>query len=191
MSYVERVQDGELPDVCAADCERLGYVPNYMRVLAHRPAAYAAWKQLIGAIRETMEERRYELATLAAARRLRSSYCSLAHGKVLAERFYTPAEVAEMASGRAAGLDEVGIAVMELADKVAADATSVTSADVDRLRDLGLNDAEIVDVALAAAARCFFSKMLDALGAEPDSTYRELDPVLRDSLTVGRAIAAN
>ena len=34
-----------------------------------------------------MDTRRYELATLAAARELRSSYCSLAHGKILAERF--------------------------------------------------------------------------------------------------------
>jgi hypothetical protein len=32
-----------------------------------------------------MDLRRYELATLAAARRLRSSYCCLAHGRVLAE----------------------------------------------------------------------------------------------------------
>ena len=42
---------------------------------------------------------------------------------------------------------------------------------------------------LAAAVRCFFSKVLDGLGAEPDGKYGQLDPALRDSLTVGRAIA--
>ena len=66
-------------------------------------------------------------------------------------------------------LDDVDRAVMELADKVAADATAVTQADVDRLRDLGLSDAEIADVVFAAALRCFFSKTLDGLGVEPDS----------------------
>ncbi len=109
-----------------------------------------------------MDERRYELATLAAARRLRSSYCSLAHGKVLADRFYAPVEVAGIARGDVSALDQVDIAVMELAEKIVADATSVTAADIERLRELGLSDDEIVDVALAAAARCFFSKTLDA-----------------------------
>jgi hypothetical protein len=34
-----------------------------------------------------MDLRRYELATVAAAKRLRSSYYALAHGSVLAEQF--------------------------------------------------------------------------------------------------------
>ena len=58
-----------------------------------------------------------------------------------------------------------------------------------RLRDLGLSDAEIFDVVAAAAARCFFSKTLDALGAEADPVFAELGPELRDALTVGRPIA--
>lgn len=78
---------------------------------------------------------------------------------------------------------------MDLADKVADDATAVQQADIERLRSAGLSDAEIVDVVLAAAARCFFSKTLDALGVEPDAKYAELDPDVRDVLTVGRAIA--
>ena len=191
MSYVELVPDGALPEVCAADRERFGYVPNLSRFFAHRPAAYAAWKQLNGAIKETMDERRYELATLAAARRLKSSYCSLAHGKVLADRFYAPVEVAGIARGEVSALDEVDIAVMELAEKIVADATSVTSADIQRLRELGLSDDEIVDVALAAAARCFFSKTLDALGVQPDLEYLQLDDDLRGALTVGRPIAGS
>ncbi len=166
-------------------------MPNFARVLAHRPAAYAAWRQLNGAIKEAMDERRYELATVAAARRLRSSYCALVHGKVLADRYHTAAEVAAIVRDHhAAGLDEVDVAVMDLAEKVAADATSVTQADVDRLTRLGLSDEDVVDVVLAAAARCFFSKTLDALGLEPDAALRELDPDLRDALTVGRPIAS-
>jgi alkylhydroperoxidase family enzyme len=109
---------------------------------------------------------------------------------VLAERFFQPAEVAAIARGDSVGLDEVDLAVMGLADKVAGDAGSVTQADVDRLRAVGLSDEEIVDVALAAAARSFFTKTLDALGVQPDSSYLELEPALRDALTVGRPIAA-
>ena len=77
---------------------------------------------------------------------------------------------------RTAGLDEVDVAVMDLAERVVDDATSIGDADLQRLRDLGLSETEIMDVVLAAAARCFFSKTLDALGVRPDASYRELEP---------------
>jgi uncharacterized peroxidase-related enzyme len=168
-----------------------GSVPNLTRGFSLRPDVYAAWRQLNGAIKSNMDLRRYELATMAAALRLRSSYCALAHGSVLLNELREePETVRALASDpRAAGLDAVDIAVMDLADKVAHDASSVTQADVDSLRALGLTDAEIMDVVLAASARCFFSKALDALGVAPDANYAQLDPDLREALTVGRAIA--
>jgi hypothetical protein len=46
-----------------------------------------------------------------------------------------------------------------------------------------------MDIVLAAAARCFFSKTLDALGVLPDASFRELEPELREALVVGRPIA--
>jgi uncharacterized peroxidase-related enzyme len=161
---------------------------NSERAFAERPEVFAAWQQLNGAIKSGMDLRRYELATLAAARRLRSSYCALAHGKVLIETFGEP--VREIAlDRRAAGLDELDLAVMDLAERVVEDATSIEDADLQRLRDLGLSETEIMDVVLAAAVRCFFSKTLDALGVLADASYRELEPELRDTLVVGRPIA--
>ena len=161
---------------------------NLERAFESRPEVYAAWRELVTAVKSGMDERRYELATLAAARRLRSSYCSLAHGKVLLEQFGEP--VREIAVDRgAAGLDEVDLAVMDLAERVVDDATSITDADRQRLRDLGLSDEDIMDVVLAATIRCFFSKTLDALGVLPDAEFRELDPELQAALAVGRPIA--
>jgi alkylhydroperoxidase family enzyme len=177
MAFVELIEDEEF---AAPDREVLGYTPNFCRLFARRPAAYAAWKQLNGSIKETMDLRRYELATVAAAGELRSSYCSLAHGKVLFDRFgFTPGDP----------VSEEERAVQELARKVAADATSVTQDDVERMRGFGLSDDEIFDVVLAAAARSFFSKTLDALGVAPDAAYRELPSDVREPLTVGRPIA--
>src|SRR5690348_13263483 len=135
-----------------------------------------------------MDLRRYELATLAAAQRLRSSYCSLAHGMVLIEKFDAP--VVDILRDRS-GLDDVDRAVMALAERVVDDATSIGEADVQPLRDLGLTEAEIMDVILAAAARCFFSKALDGLGVLPDAELAELEPELLDVLVVGRPIAGS
>jgi uncharacterized peroxidase-related enzyme len=174
----------------ATDREAFGFVPNFSRGFSLRPAVYAAWRQLNGAIKQDMDLRRYELATIAAANRLRSSYCMLAHGSVLLDKFLEPEALRTVAADhRNADLDSVDVAVMDLAEKVVDDATSVDQADIDRLRSLGLSDAEILDVVLAAAARCFFSKTLDALGIEADAKYAALEPPLRDALTVGRPIA--
>jgi uncharacterized peroxidase-related enzyme len=190
VAFIDTPADDDAVALYDADRERLGYVANYTRLFAHRPAVYAAWQQLNAAIKDAMDLRRYELATLASARELRSSYCALAHGKVLAEQFYDGPTVAALAADhRSAGLEPVDVAVMDIAEKVAEDASSVGPEDVARLRELGLDDAEILDVVLAAAARAFFSKTLEALGAEPDSAYSALDPPLRDQLTVGRPIA--
>ena len=161
---------------------------NYERAFEVRPDVYAAWRGLLGAIQANMDLRRYELATLAAAQRLRSSYCCLAHGKVLIEQFGEP--VLQIATDRsAAGLDDIDLAVMDLAERVVDDATSIDDADLQRLRDLGLSDEEIMDVVLTAAVRSFWTKTLDALGVQPDASYSELEPELREVLVVGRPIA--
>jgi uncharacterized peroxidase-related enzyme len=188
-------EDGAASDVAAAytrDRETLGYVANYTQVFAHRPAVLDAWRALNGAVKASMDPRRYELATVAAALRLRSSYCALAHGKVLAEQFDGPGAVARIATAPAtAPLAPVDRAVVALADKVAAGAARMTEDDLAELRGLGVDDADILDVVLAAAARCFFSSVLDAVGAEPDAAFRSLDGDLRDALTVGRSISGS
>ena len=194
MTFIETVPEGEasgdVTRMYETDREAFGHLPNFTRAFSHRPAVYAAWRELNGAIKAGMDLRRYELATVAAARRLRSTYCMMAHGSVLMDRFVAPGELAAIvADHHDAGLDPVDVAVMDLADKVAQDATSVTEADVETLRAHGLSDADVFDVVVAAAARCFFSKVLDGVGARADARYAGLDAPLRDALTVGRPIA--
>jgi len=163
-----------------------GHVPNFVTTFAARPAVYDAWKQLNGAIKESMDLRRYELATLAAAAALKSSYCCLAHGQVLADKYYTSEEVAALMEEPPA--DPVDRAVMAFARKIALSAGAVTQADVDDLKALGLTDTDVLDVVLAAAARSFFSKTLDATGTPPDDAFNRLPETLRQALTVGRPI---
>ncbi|HUO72807.1 MAG TPA: peroxidase-related enzyme [Solirubrobacteraceae bacterium] len=194
MAFVETLSEahasGAVAEMYEGERARLGEVPNFVKAFSLRPDVYAAWLQLNGAVKSNMDLRRYELATLAAARRLHSSYCTLAHASVLMRAFFEPDAVRALVEDyHTAGLEPVDVAIMELAEKVAQDATSVTAEDIQRLRDFGLSDRDILDVVLAAAVRCFFSKTLDALGAEPDSHYAGLPGELRDTLVVGRPIA--
>ena len=194
MTFIDPVPEAGAPPAVAEMYEQdrtaAGEIPNYTQAFSHAPEVYAAWNQLNAAIKARMDLRRYELATIAAASRLQSSYCMLAHGSVLTDRFVEPDELRAIVDDhRAAGLDEVDVAVMDLADKVAGDATSVTAADVERLRVLGLSDADVFDVVATASMRCFFSKALDALGVQPDARFAEVEPQLQRALTVGRPIA--
>jgi uncharacterized peroxidase-related enzyme len=193
MSFLEIIPEETAPDavaaIYAADRARMGYIPNYTRLFSLHPEAYQGWRGLVSSISRPMDERRYELATIGAARQLRSSYCSLAHGKILRDKFFDPSTVQQIVQNPgAAPLDGVDGAIVELAGKVADDATSVTEGDIEKLRSLGLSDRDIFDVVLAAAARCFFSKVLDATGTLPDRVYHDLEPELREALTLGRPI---
>ncbi len=74
----------------------------------------------------------------------------------------------------AAMLEPDEIAIMDFARQVVRDPHQLAEPDFDALRALGLSDEEILDVVLAASARSFYSKMLDALGALPGPNYADL-----------------
>ncbi len=194
MAFIETVPEeqatGDVKKIYDDDRKGKSYLPNYSKVFSLRPAVKESWNSLLKSIRSTMDTRRYELVTVAAARALRSSYCMLAHGSILQEKFYTAPQVTAIASWSPEGsLSPAEIAMMKFAEKVVRDATAITKDDIDDLRRQGFSDAEIFDITVTATARCFFSKTLDALGAEPDREYRNLDETMRKALTVGRPIA--
>lgn len=167
-----------------------GYLPNMYRAFGHRPEVMESWSALLSSLRGNIEPRRYELVTLAAARELKSSYCMLAHASVLATEGLGAEELASIVdNAENAPLNEQERAIMFFATRVVRDATSITQADIDALKTHALTDAEIFDIVAAAAARCFFSKTLDALGTSPDQAYVDkLGPELSEKLALGRPI---
>ncbi len=192
MAYIRTIEPGEAEGPVREMYEgvraRFGFVPNWAQAFSLRPAVLDGWTGLLKSIASNLPARTYELATLAAARALRSSYCSLAHGSVLADQVFDASTVtAIMKDG--GPLEPRERALMAFAEKLAVSADRVTEADVEALRQHGYRDEEIFDVAAAAAARCFFSKLLDALGILPDAVFHRLDPALREALTVGRPVA--
>ncbi len=168
--------------------DAFGYVPNYARAFSHRPELMTLWAELQRGIRRHVEPRRYELVTLAAAHALRSSYCSLAHGRMLAEHFSAEEVCAIVRDAEPSPLTPAERAMVRYARKVAVDASSVTADDVAELASYGFDDAEIFDIAAVAAARAFFTKVVDGVGAAPDSALGDLEPAFRDAMTVGRRI---
>jgi uncharacterized peroxidase-related enzyme len=193
MAFIRTIPPGAAHGAVAEMYEQVraeyGGIPNWAQAFSLRPAARSGWAALIAAIRANLSVRAYELATLAAARALRSTYCSLAHGRVLADQvFDPPAVTAIMRRDPGAPLEPKELAMMAYVEKIVRHADQVTENDIAVLRSHGYTDEEIFDFAAAAAARCFFSKLIDALGIEPDAGFGKLDPVLREALTIGRPL---
>lgn len=166
--------------------------PAYERAFATRPEVYAAWRGLAGTILAGMDARLCEVATLGAARALRSTYCSLAHGAVLLERHLDEQALLGLvdaadtgAVDEAANRDE---AVAAFAARVARSGPDIDQADIDALLAHGLTEQEVLDIVLAAAARCFFSTVLDATGTLADADLAErLGSGLTAALASGRS----
>lgn len=180
--------DGVIGEIYATEKERWGFLPEFVTSFSHHPEAYQAWLGLATALYSGMDRRRCELATLAATRVLGSTSCAVAHGKMLRDNFYASDEVLKIAKNhRDAGLDEVDVAIMDFAEKVASEPSTVTDDDVAVLRAHGLSDREIFDVALAVAVRAFFATLIESLGVRAERPLaRSLDPELLKALTYGR-----
>ena len=168
-----------------------GFLPNYAGAFSTRPDVAQAWNLLNSTIRDGMDRRRFELATIAAARALRSTYCTAAHSKFLRDVCGDEESLKAIAADPSgASLAAQDRAVYEFATKVATDAASIVLADIDRLREVGLSDADIADGVYAASARSFFTRVLDGLGVQLDQQTAEALPAdLLDSMIVGRPVA--
>ena len=187
----EEDADGDLAQYYRSQRAAWGFLPNYAAAFSTRPDVAQAWNVLNATIRDGMDRRRFEIATIAAARAARSTYCTAAHSKFLRDVCgdeATMQSITEQPDG--AALAPQDRAVYEFAAKVATDAASVEAEDVSRLRAAGLTDREIADVVFAASARCFFTAVLDGLGAQLDVQTAETFPeALLSSMIVGRPVA--
>ena len=169
-----------------------GYLPNYAPLFAGRPEVGEAWRQLNLAVRGGMDRRRFELATIAAARARSSTYCVAAHSKFLRDVCGDEAAMLALASdSTGASLEPADRAVVGFATKVATDPASISPEDVAQLREQGLSDADVADIVFAVAARCFFATVLDAGGAQADRQLGDsFDADTRKRLVAGRPFAA-
>ena len=192
MSFIETIPEQHADNEVRAMYERqssfYGYLPNYARVFSHRPEIMKLWADLQNGVRKHMDRRRFEIITFVAAHTLRSTLCSLAHGKALA-KYLSQEDVLKLARGEIpASLSVAEVAIVMFTRKMSRNASEVTAADIARLRDHGLADAEIFDVAAVAAARSFWTKVLEALGVEADAPFHDLDAEFKHTLACGRPL---
>jgi uncharacterized peroxidase-related enzyme len=190
MPFIEILADSALDAKVQAMYDKQasawGFVPNYAKVFCYRPEIMDLWAALQSGIKKSMGKRRYEIVVFAAATALRSTLCSLAHGKALTE-FFSADDVTMLAKDEAPqNMSTLELEIVRFAKRVARDASAVTQTDVDRLKECGATDAEIFDISAAAAARAFFTKLVESLGVAPEPSLLQMDREFIEALAVGR-----
>src|SRR5215472_2963188 len=168
-----------------------GYVWNLSRLWAHQPDTKNRLFELMSQACEPsgLSMRQRGILVTAAASTLGDSYCSLAWSGKLG-RESDPDLAAGVLTGTDAGLTEQEKALAAWARKVAKDPNSTTPADIQALRDCGLDDGQIFAITAFVALRLAFSTINDALGVQPDAQLAQsLPPEIRDAVTYGRPVA--
>jgi uncharacterized peroxidase-related enzyme len=174
-----------------ADRDDSGYVDNLTHLWCWRPdvlAAFASTRELLTDSALTSRDRAVLVAAAAGARS--DSYCSLAWGTRLAGEIGEQSAAAVLTSADD-DLDDRSRALAAWARKLVTDPNATTAADVDALRQVGLNEQTIFDATALVAFRLAFSTVNDALGAQPDAQLSDAAPPgVRAVVTYGRPTAA-
>ena len=168
-----------------------GYVWNVSRLWAHQPGTM---KQLFELMSQAFEPsglnfRQRGILVIAAASALGDSYCSLAWGAKLGKAS-DAAVAAGVLSGSDAELTDQEKAMAAWARKIATDPNATTQADIQALRDSGLDDGQIFAITAFVALRLAFSTINDSLGAQPDAQLAMSVPrEVREAVSYGRPAA--
>ncbi len=68
-------------------------------------------------------------------------------------------------------------AILDYAAQIATNVHQVSQQTLDRLRQAGLSDEEILDTAEIAALFCYYTRLVDALGIEPEDFMKDPAPL--------------
>jgi uncharacterized peroxidase-related enzyme len=129
-----------------------GYLENWIISLALNPGtlsrAVTYFESLFNPRQGHLSMAERELLALVVSTENRCSYCQTNHTKGLARAIGDPIRARRIAAGHdhVPDLSQRERALADLAVKITRDPSTVTDADVDELRALGLDDAEILEV---------------------------------------------
>ncbi|TDC38681.1 hypothetical protein E1211_06480 [Micromonospora sp. 15K316] len=173
-----------------ADVASDGYVNTLTRAWSWRPDVLASFQDLRGDLlaESGLSAREVAVMVAATAAARGDAYCALAWGSRLAE-LSDEVTAARVLRGVDSDLSDREAALAGWSRQVVRDPNATTEADLDRLRDSGLDDQEIFEATTWIAFRLAFSTIDDALGARPDTQLAERAPrLVREAVTYGRPV---
>jgi RNA polymerase sigma-70 factor, ECF subfamily len=172
MSFLSEVQleDGFAPFVTFR--ESVGFVPNLVKAQTLLPRVMEAQAMLESAVR--FQERAFtrvqkERILLSIAADRQDAYCVAVESRVLSSLGVSEGQIDDLLTDyRKTGLSAADLASLQFCLKLAHDAPSVRSEDVEALRACGFADEAILEAILVAALAVYRCTLSIGLGPEPD-----------------------
>jgi len=178
-----RVPDeAELPpevlELWQPSLEKLGFVPNVLRLYALRPdnlVAWNAWYEVAMKGESGLTKAEREMIAVVVSVANDCAYCIAAHGAALRKLTKDPALADAVAADHTTAPIEPRVrAVLEYAVKLTVHPTEMTEADVVALRAAGWTDEDVMDVAEVTGLFNMSNRMASALGWAPNPEYETL-----------------
>jgi uncharacterized peroxidase-related enzyme len=182
LTWLDVPPEDEVPDevkeLWAAPLERLGFVPNVMRIFALRPDHLLRWwsyyDELLRGESGLTKAQREMIAVVVSATN-RCHYCVVSHGAALRKLTEDAVLVDTLATNyRYASVEPRERAMLDFAVKLTAASSECTEEDVERLREAGWSDEDVFDIAQVAAMFNFTNRLASGLGWRPNPEYFSL-----------------
>lgn len=160
-------------DVCQ---EKLGHVPNVMKVFSLRPAKMrtfiAKYNELMLSGETGLTRLEREMVAVVVSCANRCVYCITSHGQAVREFSGDPVlgDILTV-NYREAELTPRQRALLDHAWKLTANPSEAGEEDRARLRDAGLTDEEIFDLTDVIAYFNYTNRMTHGLGMQPNEYY--------------------
>jgi uncharacterized peroxidase-related enzyme len=158
--------------------EKLGFVPNVLRVYALRPQHLELWTAFYDDLmrgESALTKVQREMIAVVVSTVNRCHYCMVSHSAFLRKLTGDPVLVEQLRTNyRYADLDPRERAMLDFAVKLTEESSSCTDADVEALREAGWADEDIMDITEVAAMFNFTNRLASGLGWVPNDEFATL-----------------
>jgi len=182
LSWLRVPDEDELPaeiiELWQPSREKLGFVPNVLRLYALRPSRLLAWNShyeeaMKGDSTLTKAER--EAIAVVVSVTNDCAYCIAAHSAALRKLTKDAALADQIAADHAqADIPDRMRRALDYAVKLTRSPATMAESDVQLLRDAGWSDEDVMDIAEVTALFNFSNRMASGLGWAPNPEYETL-----------------
>ena len=168
----------EVKELWAKPLEKLGFVPNVLRVYAIRPRHLRLWNEFYDDLmrgESGLTTAQREMIAVVVSTTNRCHYCIVSHSAALRKLTGDPILVEQLQTNHAyAQVEPRERAMLDFAVKLTEQSYRCTEADVEALREAGWTDEDIMDIAEVAAMFNFTNRLASGLGWLPNDEYVSL-----------------
>ncbi len=155
--------------------EKLGFVPNVLRVYALRPRHLELWNAFYDDLMRGdsgLTKVQREMIAVVVSTENRCHYCMVSHGAFLRKLTGDPLLVEQLRTNhRYADIEPRERAMLDFAVKLTGQSAACTEQDVEALREAGWSDEDVMDIAEVTGMFNFTNRLASGLGWVPNEEF--------------------